>query len=331
MLRRTAVAHTRVAVLGASGAIGQTLSFLLKRDKLVSDLRLYDLVNAPGVAADLAHVASTVKVSGHSREHLQRALDGAEVVIMPAGIVRRPGMVCDDLFFTNARIVEQLTMAIAAFAPRAIVGVVSDPLNSMTATVVNILSHCGVYDPRKVFGVTAIDQMRARTFLCEMCHVDPETVKVTVLGGHGGQTMIPLFAHCGVEVSDLMVEFLSQRLRKAGDDVVKAKAGAGASSLASAYAVYGWASDVLRGLNGEKNVTTCALIDNPLFESQCRLFTSPARLGPEGVEEVLPLPELTAFEMRQLDRCLPDLEKNLRKGFMYGSSNRKYAMVDVVI
>jgi malate dehydrogenase len=83
-----------VVICGAAGGIGQPLSLLLKQSNLISHLALYDVVNAPGVAADLSHINTKSKVTGHGKEHMADALEGAHTVIIPG-----KNMVCSRLFF----------------------------------------------------------------------------------------------------------------------------------------------------------------------------------------------------------------------------------------
>ena len=85
----SAARQSRVAVLGAGGGIGQPLSLLLKTDPLVSSLRLYDIKGAPGVAADVSHVDTPAEVQGYAADQLDQALDGVEVVVIPAGVPRK--------------------------------------------------------------------------------------------------------------------------------------------------------------------------------------------------------------------------------------------------
>ncbi|KAG7085778.1 hypothetical protein E1B28_003319 [Marasmius oreades] len=84
--------QTKVAVLGAGGGIGQPLSLLLKNDPLVTSLSLYDIRGAPGVAADVSHVDSASEVNGYAADQLDQALEGVEVVVIPAGVPRKPGV-----------------------------------------------------------------------------------------------------------------------------------------------------------------------------------------------------------------------------------------------
>jgi malate dehydrogenase len=82
----TSIALKKVSVLGASGGIGQPLSLLMKLNPLVTELSLYDIVNTPGVAADLSHINTASKVSGFKGDDLHKALQGSDVVIIPAGV-----------------------------------------------------------------------------------------------------------------------------------------------------------------------------------------------------------------------------------------------------
>lgn len=103
----------KVAILGAAGGIGQPLSLLMKLNPLVTSLSLYDIVNTPGVAADLSHIDTHSTVVGYKGDDLKKSLEGCDVVLIPAGVPRKPGMTRDDLFNTNAGIVQTLAEAAA--------------------------------------------------------------------------------------------------------------------------------------------------------------------------------------------------------------------------
>ena len=102
-------------MLGAAGGIGQPLSLLFKTSNLVDNLNLYDVVNVPGVAADLSHISTPPKVKGFAKDQLADALKGMDVVVIPAGVPRKPGMTRDDLFNTNATIVKTLAESVAKY------------------------------------------------------------------------------------------------------------------------------------------------------------------------------------------------------------------------
>ncbi|RKO96826.1 Lactate/malate dehydrogenase, partial [Caulochytrium protostelioides] len=126
----------KVAILCAAGGIGQPLSLLVKINPLVSQLSLYDLVNTPGVAADLSHIMTDSEVKGFKGDaELKPALEGAQIVVIPAGVPRKPGMTRDDLFNINAGIVKTLATAIATTCPKALIAVISNPVNSTVPIV----------------------------------------------------------------------------------------------------------------------------------------------------------------------------------------------------
>jgi len=106
----------RVAVIGAAGGIGQPLSLLLKASPLIHELALYDMVNVPGVAADLSHINTTGVVKGYGKDDIAAALKGCTAVIIPAGVPRKPNMTRDDLFNTNASIVASLEKPVPSTA-----------------------------------------------------------------------------------------------------------------------------------------------------------------------------------------------------------------------
>ncbi|KAL8959444.1 MAG: hypothetical protein Q9193_003697, partial [Seirophora villosa] len=120
---------SKVAVLGAAGGIGQPLSLLMKLNPRVTELGLYDIKGGPGVAADIGHINTKSIVTGYQpdADGLRKCLTGAEIVLIPAGVPRKPGMTRDDLFNTNASIVRDLAKAVADSAPDANVLVISNP------------------------------------------------------------------------------------------------------------------------------------------------------------------------------------------------------------
>jgi malate dehydrogenase len=170
-LRRVSTLGTRtykVAVLGASGGIGQTLALLMKLDPQVTELSLFDVVRTPGVASDISHCCTKAQVTGHvGMEEVGAALKGAKVVVIPAGVPRKPGMTRDDLFNTNAGIVMGLAEACAKNCPEAMFLVISNPVNSTVPIFAETMKKHGVYNPKKLFGVTTLDVVRANTFVAD--------------------------------------------------------------------------------------------------------------------------------------------------------------------
>merc|ERR1711977_509936 len=122
----------KAVVAGASGGIGQPLSLLLKSSPHIDELALYDVVNTPGVAADLSHISSPAVVKGYlpANDGAKAAFKDADIIVIPAGIPRKPGMTRDDLFNINAGIVKNLVNACAEACPNAAILIISNPVNS---------------------------------------------------------------------------------------------------------------------------------------------------------------------------------------------------------
>ncbi|GJP81189.1 hypothetical protein CLOP_g11356 [Closterium sp. NIES-67] len=305
----------KVAVLGAGGGIGQPLSLLMKTNPLVTDLSLYDVAGTPGVTADISHICSNAKAKGYmGADELAGALEGCDLVLIPAGVPRKPGMTRQDLFNINASIVKGLCESISKNCPTAAVGMISNPVNSTVPIASEVFKKAGTYDPKKLFGITTLDIVRARTFYAEAKGLNAEDVSIPVVGGHAGTTIIPLFSQATplVELSDEEREQLTKRTQDGGTEVVQAKAGKGSATLSMAYAAAVFADSLLKAMNGAPNVVECTYVESTLTEA--RFFASKVRLGPSGAEEILPLGNLIPYEEKAIQRALPELMESIQAG-----------------
>ncbi|KAG4300869.1 hypothetical protein PCK1_002946 [Pneumocystis canis] len=248
----SAIYHNiKVSILGAAGGIGQPLSLLLKTNTRISELALYDLRGAPGVAADCNHINTPSKIHGYGPEKngLIKTLENANIVLVPAGVPRKPGMTRDDLFVTNASIVRDLAKTIADIAPKAHLLIISNPVNST----------------------------------------------------------VPIYEQ---------IKALTNRIQFGGDEVVKAKDGAGSATLSMAYAAARFTNSLLRAIQGEANVIEPAFVETPLYLNKgCRFFSLNVELGPEGVYKAHPFGEVSTYEKELLEACYNDLQKNIEKEF----------------
>ncbi|GER29181.1 malate dehydrogenase [Striga asiatica] len=312
----------KVAVLGAAGGIGQPLSLLMKLNPLVSNLALYDIAGTPGVAADVSHINTRSEVKGYaSEEQLGQALEGSDVVIIPAGVPRKPGMTRDDLFKINAGIVKSLCEAIAKYCPNALVNMISNPVNSTVPIAAEVFKSKGVYDERRLFGVTTLDVVRAKTFYAGKANVNVADVNVPVVGGHAGITILPLFSQASpkANLSDDEIIALTKRTQDGGTEVVEAKAGKGSATLSMAYAGALFADACLKGLNGVPDVVECSFVQSTVTELP--FFASKVRLGKNGVEEVLGLGPLSDYEKQGLEALKAELKSSIDKGVAFVHSN----------
>jgi len=324
----TAERGIKVAVLGAAGGIGQPLSMLCKLSPLIDEVGCYDVVGTPGVAADLSHIPTKAKITGSlpssgtwppsGNKGLEAALTGADIVIIPAGVPRKPGMTRDDLFNTNAGIVKTLVEGCAKFCPNAVLGIISNPVNSTVPIAAEVLKKAGVYNPKKLLGVTTLDVCRANTFVAENQNMDVSKLNVPVIGGHAGITILPLLSQVpGAKFSDADREKLTVRIQFGGDEVVAAKAGSGSATLSMAYAGFLFTEGLIKGMKGE-DVTMCAFVESKITEAS--FFASPVKFGPEGVKEVLGFGTLSAYEKVWFDKMIPDLKKQIAKGIEFANA-----------
>jgi len=324
-------------VLGAAGGIGQPVSLLLKTNPLVTKLSLFDIVNTPGVAADLSHISTPAEVTGYlpPDDGLKKALTGADIVVIPAGVPRKPGMTRDDLFKINAGIIRDLATGIATTAPKAFVLVISNPVNSTVPIVAEVFKKHNVYNPKKVFGVTTLDIVRASTFLAEATgdlSASPK-IAVPVLGGHSGVTILPILSQSSPSLhsnlSEQQIADLTKRIQFGGDEVVKAKDGAGSATLSMAYAGAEFANKIIHAIKGtsgevitqtyvnleadpEGGKRVVSEIGTPL-----EYFSVTVKIGPEGIKHILPIGELSEFEQGLLKAAIPELQDNISKGVSF--------------
>jgi malate dehydrogenase len=334
--RHQSTSAFNVAVVGAAGGIGQPLALLLKLNPLVGDLRVFDVANTKvhaadgkpetivatvlGTAADLSHIDSNAKVTGFGGDSMGAALKDCHLVIVPAGVPRKPGMTRDDLFNVNASIVANIARTVASACPKAMLCIISNPVNSTVPIAAEVLKKAGVYDPKRLFGVTTLDVCRANTFVARNQNINPAKVKVPVVGGHAGTTIVPLLSRAEAEGHEIKlsaedVAKLTQRIMFGGDEVVAAKAGAGSATLSMAVAGANFAGRLLRAMAGEKDIVECTFVESTV--TKARFFASPVRLGKNGVEEILPLGTLNAAEQKYVDDMLKDLTAQIGKGEQY--------------
>lgn len=163
------------------------------------------------------------------------------VVPQPNKCSGKPGMTRDDLFKINAGIVQGLIEGVAKYCPKAFVLVISNPVNSTVPIAAEVLKKAGVFDPKRLFGVTTLDVVRAETFVAEITgEKNPGNLNIPVIGGHSGETIVPLFSQSkpSVNIPADKMEALIKRVQFGGDEVVQAKEGAGSATLSMAYAGY---------------------------------------------------------------------------------------------
>ncbi|MCJ1278291.1 Malate dehydrogenase, cytoplasmic [Puttea exsequens] len=304
---------SKVTVLGGGGGIGQPLSLLMKLNPRVTELALYDIKGGPGVAADIGHINTKSVVTGYQPDAngLSKALSGAEIVLIPAGVPRKPGMTRDDL-----------AKACAKSAPDANILVIANPVNSTVPICAEVFKSENVYNPKRLFGVTTLDVVRASRFISQYKGTDPADENITVVGGHSGATIVPLLSQSGYILKGKDLDDFVYRVQFGGDEVVKAKDGAGSATLSMAMAGARFAESLLKAAQGQKGVVEPTFVDSPLYKDQgIDFFSSKVELGPNGVEKIHEVGQITQEEQKLLDACIVDLKKNIEKGVKFVKEN----------
>lgn len=301
----------KVAILGAAGEVGQPLSLLVKMSPLVSTLHLYDTAaEVKGVAADLSHCNTPAQVAGFSgAAELADSLAGADVVVIATGATTSDG----DLFAANAGVVKELAEAVADHAPGALVHVIAGPVDSTVPVAAEALKRKGAYDPRRLFGVTTLDVVRANTMVAARKGLPLADVDVPVVGGHAGPTALPLLSKArptkAAALTEEEVEEVTARVRGAAGT---------AAALSAAYAAARFVEAALRGLGGDGSVYECAFVQSQVVP-ELPFLACRVRLGREGVEEVVAaeLKGLSDYEARALEELKPRLRASIDRGVAY--------------
>ena len=292
----------RVAVVGA-GQVGATTAHLLAL-KSLADVTLIDVIEgfAQGKALDMTQSASIEGFRGTVQGTTDfAALAGSRVVVITAGLARKPGMSREDLLAANANIVGPIAARVGALAPDAIIIVVTNPLDIMVGLA---LQRSG-FPRQRVMGMAgALDSARLRAFLAMRLQVPPADVQAMVLGSHG-DLMVPLKSSITVrgkpvrdQLPDEELDRLLQRTKDGGAEIVKLLK-QGSAFYAPASGAVEMAGAILN--NTHAVLPVCAWLTGEYgLRDVC--VGVPAQLGATGIERVVEMP-LTPEERQALHAC----------------------------
>jgi len=320
----------KVCVVGGAGGIGQPLCMLMAMDPNVAELCVYDLtlamVPAEGVAADISHLNKKVKVKGYAFDKDDKAIDkageclsGCHLVLIPAGVPRKPGQDRKDLLNINAGIAKNIVEACAKYCPNAVVALIVNPVNSVVPAMCELWKKKGL-NPNKVLGITTLDVVRANKFVHEITGAPVESIEVPVIGGHAGSTILSLFSQdkAAATIAADKIPDLDKKVQDAGTVVVAAKNGKGSATLSMAYAGARLGKAVLSGLAGVP-ATECAYVASSITELP--YFASKVTFGKDGVETVHPIGTLNEYEQKRLQELMPVLKEEIDAGLEYAAEN----------
>lgn len=302
------MARKKIALVGA-GQIGGTLA-LLAGQKELGDIVLIDVAEGvpQGKALDIAEASPVMGFdSAYSGSNDYAALKGSDVVIVTAGIPRKPGMSRDDLIAINAGIVKTVGEGIKQHAPNAFVIVITNPLDVM----VEVMQRVTGFNPNKVVGMAGVlDSARFRYFLAEEFKVSVEDVAAFVLGGHG-DTMVPLVRYSsvgGIPLPDLVkmgwttqakIDAIVDRTRNGGGEIVNLLK-TGSAFYAPAASAIAMAESFLKN---KRRVLPCAAKLNGEYGVKGLYIGVPVVIGENGVEKIVEI-ALNAEEQKMFDHSV---------------------------
>jgi len=291
----------KVTVIGA-GNVGATVAQRLA-EKELADVVLVDIVGGlpQGKALDLLEAAPIEKHDAHTTgTNAYELSSGSDIIIVTAGIPRKPGMSRKDLLSTNANIVKTVVGQSTLLSPEAILIVVSNPLDAMC----HVALEASAFPKNRVIGMAGVlDSARFRAFIAMELNVSVENTHAFVMGGHGA-TMVPLPRYssvAGIPITELMsaqrIDALVERTRNGGAEIV------GLLKTGSAfYAPSSGAVEMAEAiLKDKKKILPCATYLDGEYGIHDLFIGVPVKLGSAGVEEIIQI-DLIQQEQAALQR-----------------------------
>lgn len=303
----------KITVVGA-GNVGATAAQRIAEKELANEVVLVDVVDGipQGKGLDMWESAPVegfdTRLTGTTT---YEATAGSSIVVITAGLARKPGMSRDDLLFKNAEIVGSVTENVAKYSPNAIIIVVSNPLDAMTYVA---FKKSG-FPSNRVLGMAGVlDSARFRSFIAEELNVSTRDVHAMVLGGHGDDMVpLPRFSTVGgVSITELMdkatIDRLVDRTRKGGIEIV--------NYLKTGSAYYAPSSSAVEMVEAivrdQKRILPCAVLLNGQYGIKDLFVGVPVKLGKTGIEQVLEL-KLTPAELEELTVSASHVKENCDK------------------
>ncbi len=303
----------KITVVGA-GNVGATVAQRLVDRELANEVILTDVVEGlpQGKGLDMLEsspvLGSDVKVVG---ANAYDATANSDIIVITAGIARKPGMSRDDLLSTNAAVLKAVTEQVAPKSPKSIIVVVSNPLDVMVYVALKVSG----FDRARVIGMAGVlDTARFRSFIATELNVSVEDVQAFVLGGHG-DSMVPLVRYtsvAGIPLSELLpadkIEAMVQRTRQGGAEIVSLLK-TGSAYYAPSAAVVQMVESIIKD---KKRILPCSVYLQGEYGMKDVVIGVPVKLGRKGMEQVMEI-KLTDAEKAELAKSAEDVKANMAK------------------
>jgi malate dehydrogenase len=306
------MARKKIALIGA-GMIGGTLAHLIGLKEL-GDVVLFDIIEGVpgGKSLDIWQAGAVEGFDAkYKPTNAYADIEGADVIIITAGVPRKPGMSRDDLLSINIKVMDQAGAGIKKYAPNAFVIVITNPLDAM---VWALQKACGLPKNRVIGMAGVLDTARFRTFLAEEMKVSVEDVTALVLGGHGDD-MVPIARYstvAGIPLPDLVkmgwirqdrLDAIIERTRKGGGEIV--------NLLKTGSAFYAPASSAIQMaesyLKDKRRVLPCAAYLNGEYGVKGLYVGVPVVVGGNGIEKIVEI-DLNAAERAMFQKSVESVK-----------------------
>ncbi len=303
----------KITVVGG-GNVGATAAQRIAEKELANEVVLVDIIAGVPQGKSLDMYESAPVESFDVRMVGSQGYDetaGSDIVLITAGLARKPGMSRDDLLMKNAEIIHGITNEIVKRSPKCMIVMVTNPLDVMTYVSFKLSG----FPRERVIGMAGVlDSARFRSFIAMELNVSVKDVSAFVLGGHG-DTMVPLPRYstvAGIPLPDLMdkatIDRLVQRTRDGGAEIVKLL-GTGSAYYAPSAAAVEMIESIVRD---KKRILPCSVWLQGEYGQKDVFCGVPVKLGKNGMEQIIQI-KLTAEEQAELDKSAKDVKDNIAK------------------
>uniref|UniRef100_A0A915EB65 Malate dehydrogenase, mitochondrial n=1 Tax=Ditylenchus dipsaci TaxID=166011 RepID=A0A915EB65_9BILA len=319
-------AFVKVALIGAGGGVGQALALLLKNNCLINELAVYSRSTAKGVFEDLSHIHTPTKaICCDGISELHKALENAHIIVIVAGIIKGHDgafLAREEAFNANAEIVMEICEVASDLTPSAMYLLVTNPINSLVPLISEILKSKGVFDGKRLFGLSSLDVSRANTLLQEAKNLS--SASIPVIGGHSTSTIVPLFSQAklgGLVLSQEEIVHHTTRIRTAGMEVFKAKkCKVGSATLSTAHVAAKFVDDLVKAINGKRS-KQYAFVHTELVPD-VNFMAGKILLGPNGIQKFYSFGVLSDYENLLLKSALEELKKSAEEAKQFFRSKK---------
>ncbi|XP_038213546.1 malate dehydrogenase-like [Zerene cesonia] len=304
----------QVTIVGGASDVGQTIGLLLRTHPNIRKLVVHDTLDkTSGVVLDLSHVPVHSALQGYTGEDtLDNALKNTDVVIAASASPMKHGITDKEKFNRNAEFIRRLSLKIAKLRPMPFVGITTEPLNTLVPMASELLRNHGDYNPKKLFGITAVDAMRAQALYASENNLNPEECIVPVIGGHSEKTLLPLISQSKpeCEMDEKKVRDFVNKVRKVGEFSTNARKG-WSPTLSIAYGAMLFTQGVLDALDG-RLAKVNALVENNDFGTS--FFSGLVNIDQNGFCEMKRYTNITQLECNLLEQSIIELRKDVTMG-----------------